>query len=230
MGNAVFPSPPGLDWKVKRTPTFRTLLETAANGYTVRVPMVIDPLWMFECSFEFLRDDPVHDELNQLLGFFLARQGAYDSFLLNLGSLTQNPLDSAVEDQPLTVDGNNCAPLVRTLGMSQYAEAIYELNGTPVIKQGGTAMTSGYTLYTPAQTAAGALNASGIAYSGNVVQFASTPSAPITADFGFYYRVIFSVGKGMSQDPQLGNDQQEFAMLWQAMYEAQEVTMVTARE
>jgi hypothetical protein len=232
MSNAVFPSLPGLDWKVKRTPTFRTLLETAANGYTVRVPMVIDPMWMFECSFEFLRDDPVHDELNQLLGFFLARRGAYDSFLLNLGSLTQNLLDSAVEDQPLTVDGNNCAPLVRTLGMSQYAEAIYEVNGTPVIKQSGTALVAGtnYTLYTPAQTAAGLLNANGITYSGQVVKFASTPSGPITADFGFYYRCIFSVGKGTSQDPQLGNDQQAFEMLWQAMYEAQEITMVTARE
>jgi hypothetical protein len=231
MGNAVFPTFPGVDWNVKRTPTFRTLMSTAANGYTVRVPMLTDPMWTFECSFEFLRDDS-HDELNQLLGFFLARQGAWDSFLLDLGSLTQNPLDSAVTDQPLTIDANNCAPLVRTLGISQYNETLYELNGTPVIKLNGTPLVAGtdYTLYTSTQTAAGTLNAGGIAYAGNVVTFLHAVSGAVTADFGFYYRVVFSIGKGTSQDPQLGNDQQDFEMLWLQMYEAQQLTFVTARE
>ena len=232
MSNAVFAPPPGLDWNIKRTPTFRTLLQAAANGSTVRVPMLVDPMWRFECSFEFLRDNPAQDELNQLLGFFLARQGSYDSFLLDLGSLTQNPLDSAVTDQPLTVDANRCAPLVRTLGASQYGEQIYELNGTPVIKLSGTALVPGtdYTLYTPAQTAAGVLNTNNISYAGYVVKFAYAIAFPVTADFGFYYRVIFSSGKGTASDPQLGNDQQEFAMLWQQMYEAQQITLVTVRE
>ena len=230
MGNSVFPQLAGLDWNVKRTPTFRTLLQSVANGFTVRVPQLTDPMWTFECSYEFLNEQ--NDDLNVLLGFFLARQGAYDSFLLNLGSLTQNPFDSAVTDQPLTIDANNCAPLVRTLGSSQYNEQIYELNGTPIIKSNGTPLVSGtdYTLYTATQTAAGTLNGNGITYAGCVVKFLHGISGAVTADFGFYYRVIFSIGKGTSQDPQLGNDQQDFEMLWQFMYEAQAITLVTARE
>jgi hypothetical protein len=141
-------------------------------------------------------------------------------------------LDSAVTDQPLTIDANNCAPLVRTLGISQYNETLYELNGTPVIKLNGTPLVAGtdYTLYTSTQTAAGTLNAGGIAYAGNVVTFLHAVSGAVTADFGFYYRVVFSIGKGTSQDPQLGNDQQDFEMLWLQMYEAQQLTFVTARE
>jgi hypothetical protein len=239
MSNAVFPVFPGLTWTVKRTPAFRKLLQTAANGYSVRVLMQSDPMWIFECSFSFLRDDVPNDELNQMLGFFLARQGGFDSFLLDLGALTKNPADSAVEDQPLTIDANNCAPLVRTLGSSDVKEAIYELNGTPAINLNGSPLAAGtdYTLYTPAQTAAGTLNANNVTYSGYAVKFLHSITGALTADFGFYYRVIFSSGKGMSQDPQIGDDQQDFELLWfagssglSAFYEAQQITLVTARE
>ena len=233
MGNAVFPTLAGLDWNVKRTPTFRTLLTATANGNTVRVPLLIDPMWMFECSFEFLRDDQAHDELNQLLGFFLTRQGSYDSFLLDLGSFTRNPLDSAVLGQMLAVDANNCAPLVRTLGGSGYNEAVYELNGTPTIYLNGAAQSAAaFTIYTAAQSAAGTLNANGISYAGCVVKFnaALAARAVVTADFGFYYRVIFSAGKGSSSDPQLGGDQQDFEAILLGLYQAQKITLVTSRE
>jgi hypothetical protein len=234
MSNAVFPTFPGLDWNVKRIPTFGTLAQAASNGMMVRIPRFLDPMWQFECSFEFLRDTCPNDEFNALLGFFLARQGGYDSFLLDLSTLTQNPADAFVEGQLLSLDGNNCAPLARSLGQSGNLEQIYELQGPPVVRDGnGNVLAAGtaYTLYCSCVPPSGVgtfqpYNGLG----GYYLQFASAPKLPVTADFGWYYRVIFSAGKGSAQDPQIGNDQQEFAALWYAMYEARQITLVTARE
>jgi hypothetical protein len=235
MSNAVFPTFPGLEWNVKRIPTFATMAQASSNGNMVRVPRFADPMWQFECSFEFLRDDS-NDELNKLLGFFLARQGSYDSFLLNLSTLTQNPLDSSVTGQVLTVDSNNNAGIVRTVGISGTPETIYELQAAPVFYNNGTLLTPNtqYALYCsqPGENGVGTfLTYSPQApYGGCYVHFLETLSGPVTANFSWYYRVIFSAGKGNAQDPQLGNDQQEFAALWFQLYEAREITLVSARE
>jgi hypothetical protein len=174
--------------------------------------------------------------LNKLLGFFLARQGSYDSFLLNLSTLTQNPLDSSVTGQVLTVDSNNNAGIVRTVGISGTPETIYELQAAPVFYNNGTLLTPNtqYALYCsqPGENGVGTfLTYSPQApYGGCYVHFLETLSGPVTANFSWYYRVIFSAGKGNAQDPQLGNDQQEFAALWFQLYEAREITLVSARE
>jgi hypothetical protein len=235
MSNVVFPTFPGLNWNVKRVPTFATMAQAASNGNMVRVPRFVDPMFQFECSFEFLRDDWNNDEMNKLLGFFLARQGSYDSFLLDLSTLTQNPRDAFVTSQVLTVDSNNNAGIVRTVGASDVPETIYELQGPPQIFAGGTLVTgSGPYLgcSQPNQSGAGswAVYEPLGGYGGYYVHFPTAPALPVTANFGWYYRVIFSAGKGNAQDPQLGNDQLEFAALWYQMYEAQEITLVSARE
>jgi hypothetical protein len=220
MSNVLFPNLPGLTWEVKRKPRFQTLVQTSANGYSVRTPLLADPLWEFTCAFEFLRDDALHDEFNLLEGFFLACRGQFDSFLLDLGMLTKNPDDSALQDQPLPVDSNHNAPLVRLRGASQYAEAVYEINGTPAIKKNGALLLAGtdYNLIAPSNAAT--LNANGITYTGYVVQLLSAPAASdvISADFGFLYRVRFQ------------QDEQEFSLFSQLLYEAQEVKLVSARE
>ena len=89
MSDTIFPSFPGLSWDVKRSDRRATMIQSSANGREVRIPRSQDPLWDFELSYEFLRDDVVHDELNTLLAFWEARQGAYDSFLLDLSTITQ---------------------------------------------------------------------------------------------------------------------------------------------
>jgi hypothetical protein len=222
MSNVLFPTLPGLTWDVKRKPCFHTLVQTVATGYSVRLPLLADPLWEFTCSFEFLRDDVPHDEFNLLEGFFLSRKGQFDSFLLDLGSLTKNSDDSALEDQLLPIDANGNAPLVRLRGASQYAESVYEINGVPAIKKNGGLLVAGtdYNLVAPGEVAN--LNANGISYGGYVVQLLTHagvgPSDVITADFGFLYRVRFQ------------QDEQEFGLFAQLLYEAQEVKLVSARE
>jgi hypothetical protein len=219
MSNALFPQLAGLSWGVKRTPNFKTLLQEAANGYAVRVPLLQDPLWDFELDYEFLRDTVMSGatELQRLVAFFLARQGAFDSFLLDLQALTQSAADSSVMGASVTPDVNLCIPLVTPWG-----ETVYELNGTPVLYLNGSALTSGsdYIVYTAAQTATGTLNANGIAYRGCVAQLTNTPSSGsiFTLDLAWYYRVRFA------------QDAQEFEAFSFLLYQAQNVKLKSARE
>lgn len=221
MSNAVFPAQrlAGLQWSVRRTPNFATLKQRAANGNMVRIPELQDPLWDFDLGFEFLRDRNAGDELATLLKFFEARQGAYDSFLLDLAELTQNPLDSANPGLQLAADVNHCVPLVTSLG-----EQIYEVNAVDWIKNNGITIPEGsgagdWALYTAAQTASGTLNANGIAYRGCVAKLGSAVApGTVTAAWSWYYRVRFA------------EDKQDFEAFSYLLYEAQSMRFTTARE
>jgi hypothetical protein len=72
---------PGLAYTVHKRPRFSTLVHQAQSGVSVRNAQMQYPIWEFELSYEFLRDD-VTNEYRTLLGFFLKRQGGFDTFLL----------------------------------------------------------------------------------------------------------------------------------------------------
>lgn len=78
-----FNSPlPGLSIEVTKTPRFRTRISEAASGNEVRYAQAEYPRWDFELSYEFLEDRALADtSLKTIMGFFLARQGSFDSWL-----------------------------------------------------------------------------------------------------------------------------------------------------
>lgn len=78
-----FNSPlPGLSIEVTKTPRFRTTISEAASGGEVRYAQAEYPRWDFELSYEFLEDRALADtSLKTIMGFFLARQGSFDSWL-----------------------------------------------------------------------------------------------------------------------------------------------------
>src|ERR1700740_1901259 len=82
MSNAIFPPLAGLEYPVTRTPIFKTLVQESVSGKENRAALRRYPLWKWSLSFNFLRDDS-NNEFRTLLGFYLARQGAYDSFLFD---------------------------------------------------------------------------------------------------------------------------------------------------
>ena len=99
MTLAVLPALAGLEYPVVRTPVFKTLTQETASGMETRAALQLYPRWRYTLSFNFLRDD-ANDEFRTLLGFFLARRGAYEAFLFN------DPDDNAVTGQPIgTGDG-----------------------------------------------------------------------------------------------------------------------------
>jgi len=77
--NEVFPVLPGLMWRRKRTPMFKTTVQQSVNGREYRIPHMDFPLWRWELSYEVLRDDALN-ELRTLVSMFLRHRGRFASF------------------------------------------------------------------------------------------------------------------------------------------------------
>jgi hypothetical protein len=120
-------------------------------------------------------------DLRTLLGFYLARNGQFDSFLYS------DPTDNTVapEDQTLpivTSGGISYTPIQRQMG--EFYEDITDLDGTLTLYDNGT-LTTDYTLIGPG------VALDGYAFMGLVAQWGSPPTGPITAAFSFFFRVRF---------------------------------------
>lgn len=172
MSDAVFPTLPGLAWSVGKTPEFSTIVKTATNGGETRIALWSAPRWHFKLKYELLRDDATN-EMRTLAGFFLQRQGQFDSFLF------RDPDDCLVSDQRLgTGDGlTTTFTLLRDFGgfiepvgaVDSSAAMSFAVDGRPV--------------------AAGAFSVAG-----NQVRFSQPPAAGVrvTGSFAFFFRVRFA--------------------------------------
>lgn len=173
MGNAVFPTFPGLKWGRKKTAVWSTGTQKSASGREFRTAYYTYPQWRFSLSFEVLRTKASVNELEKLAGFFNARKGSFESFLY------EDPADNAVTDQPVgnTVQGVARYQLVRSMG--GFIEPVSAVKERPAVKVGGTALADGrdYTV-----TDKGVL----------VFNTPQPPGRPITWTGGFYFRVRFT--------------------------------------
>lgn len=172
MSNAVFPTLPGLAWNVTRRPTWSTLVKQSVSGREYRAQQYSAPLWRYKLTFEFLRASTAYPELQQLLAFFNARAGSFDSWLY------ADPDDSVAVLQPFG-SGNGTAvafQLVRSLG--GYTESVVDLAGAPQVYVGGVLQTAG-THYT--------INGAGL------VTFTTAPGAGVSLTWSgsYYWRCRF---------------------------------------
>ncbi|MDB5358845.1 MAG: uncharacterized protein JWO51_142 [Rhodospirillales bacterium] len=112
MSNAIFPTLPSLSWSTFKRPTFSTRISKRTSGREVRAANYAYPLYEFELTYEALRASQVYVELQTLMGFFLQRQGSFDSFLFT------DPTDNTVASQVIaTGDGVTTSfTLVRAVG------------------------------------------------------------------------------------------------------------------
>lgn len=163
MSNAVFPVLPGLAWNVVRSPGFNTKTFRSVNGKEVRAAFMGYPLWSFTQTFDVLRKGRGLAELEQLAGFFMARQGSFDSFLFN------DPDFNSVTDQEFGVgDGVTTQfQLVRVIG--GFVEPVQNVNVLAGIKDAGVAtaaytVSSGLVTFTTAPLAGHSLTWSGTYY------------------------------------------------------------------
>ena len=131
VSGPVFPVLPGLKWDVVKQPEFSTKIQRSASGREARAAFWTYPLWTYKLGYELLRDDATN-ELDTLLGFFLARRGAFDSFLF------LDPDDNTITGQAFGIgDGVTAAfQLQRTLGA--FTEPCRDIKGTPTIYVDGT--------------------------------------------------------------------------------------------
>jgi uncharacterized protein (TIGR02217 family) len=230
MSNFLFPKIRGLGWSVVKTPTFATDIQQSLAGREVRIQNYQNPIWEFTLTYEYLLNDPrFRDENEQtplegLVGFFLARGGQFDDFLLNETDLTGRLEDSVYSGQlclntvtgnTYTGDGSTASfQLVRNVG--GYLEACQNpANQTATVYLNGAPKVQGsdYTI------------------SNGVVIFAVPPSSgvAVTADFTFLHRVRFDTGTARSSS---GSTKEgiEFNNFYYNLYECKEVQLVSVRK
>lgn len=156
MTAIVLPSLPGLGWDIVRTPVFNTSVQTAISGKECRIAYQTYPRWKWELTFNILRSSAAYTEFQQLVGFFNARMGQFDSFEFS------DPDDNAVTGQAISTGNGSTAAyqLVRTFGgfiepvlAPNTVSAVY-LAGMSIPTAGISAPTSGALT----STAAGALS------------------------------------------------------------------------
>lgn len=83
MSNSVFPSFPGLDVSVKRTPFFETSIQKSRSGKELRASWSATPRYAYKLKFNVLRSVAALQEVQTLMTFFETHRGRWDSFLFN---------------------------------------------------------------------------------------------------------------------------------------------------
>jgi uncharacterized protein (TIGR02217 family) len=218
MSNVLFPKIKGLAWNITRNPTFATEIQQSLAGREVRIQNFQNPIWEITLSYEYLLNDPKFRDENEqtpletLVGFFLARGGQFDDFLLNESDLTGRLEDSVYSGQPIgTGDGaTKSFQIVRNIG--GFLEAVQNpMNQAATVYLNGVAKVQG-TDYTIAN---------------GVVTFSAAPAsaASVTADFVALQRVRFDVGSSRS-----GKEGLEFSNFYFNLYECKEVQLISVRK
>lgn len=218
MSNVLFPKIRGLAWNITKTPTFSTEIQESLAGREVRIQNFQNPIWEFSLTYEYLLNDPKSRDENEqtpleaLVGFFLARGGRFDDFLLNESEVTGRLEDSVYTGQPIgTGDGaTKSFQIVRNIG--GFLEAVQNpMNQTATVYVDGSTVVPG-TDYSIAN---------------GVVTFVVAPLAgkKITVDFIMLHRVRFHTGSSLS-----GKEGIEFSNFYFNLYECKEVQLISVRK
>ena len=145
MSNEVFPQFPGLGWGAKKTPVFTTNIQKSSIKTETRISYHDTPMYRWKLPLEFLRDDPnsqspVGDEAEYktLMNFFLARKGAFESFLY------KDPTDNAVIDQQFGIgDGMTKSFQLSRVIMGDFSEPVHNVEAIQSIT------VNGFEVYAP---------------------------------------------------------------------------------
>jgi uncharacterized protein (TIGR02217 family) len=222
MSNAVFPKLKGITWDITIAPTWSTVLQVSASGREVRAANQQYPLWSIGLTYEVLPDTPppadaaAYSNFKTLLGFYNARQGNLDDFLLNIPDLLGG--DSSAEGQSIVDEysqghmellglGDGVTtdfPLVKDFG--GFMDLIQNPTGVSKVWVNGADIGAAYTL----------LNATP---NFGVIRLNAAPAAAqeVRADFGFQWRCRFD------------DDALEFNNWQRRLWEAKTVKLKTVR-
>src|SRR5215475_10138600 len=147
MSSVVLPKFLGAAFSIAKAPKFSTLVQESASGKELRLALQAMPRWQITLTYEYLYArqrysaasqvpdssaliDPANLIANDwaaLAGFFAARQGAYDDFLLD--DQDEDPIISGVNGAIGSGDGSTTSFQVqRQLG--SFSEIVQNINGT----------------------------------------------------------------------------------------------------
>jgi uncharacterized protein (TIGR02217 family) len=181
MSTAILPSLAGLGFDVTRAPVWDTTVQQAISGKETRIAKLTYPRWKWDLTYSVLRSGAAFGELQQLAGFFNARQGMFDTFLY------QDADDNGVTGQQIaTGDGATTSfQLIRAFGGFIEPVLAPNLSQTINVYVNGALQASGTSVM-----GWGASSPSGP----GMLTFAAAPAsgAIVTADFSYYFPVRMS--------------------------------------
>jgi uncharacterized protein (TIGR02217 family) len=200
----IFPALPGLAWSVTKSPISQTRIQRAVSGRELRALDYPYPLYQFQLTFAVLRQNVAggYNELNTLMAFYKACQGAYGTFLFD------DPTDDTITGQLVGVgdSSNNAFQLVRTNGgLVAFTEPVVAVNQLSAVYLAGIRQNP------VTYSCATGLNSTGI------LTFSAPPATgtAITADFSYYFRCRFV------------NDSYEFENFMYQLWRVQKLSFMT---
>src|SRR5579885_131809 len=153
MSSALFPKFLGAAFSITKAPRFNTLIQESTSGKELRLALQAIPRWEITLTYEYLYArqrylaanqvpdasaliDPVNLIANDwaaLAGFFAARQGAFDDFLLD--DQDEDPVISEVNGLIGVGDGSTRSFQLQRQRVS-CIEPVYNINGDRVLPAG----------------------------------------------------------------------------------------------
>lgn len=140
MSTAVFPKLKGLTWNRVKTPQFSTLIQRGTDGSEVRASYYPFPIWKWALTYNYLDERNAETDLQQLMGFYLQRSGALDSFLF------QDWNDNFVTAEQFAVGDGSTTTFALTRTFGGFQEPIGGVDGvtsTAIVYIDGVAATYG---------------------------------------------------------------------------------------
>lgn len=197
-----------MGFSVKKTPQFKTQIQTAVSGRELRLTYKPIPTWLFQVRYEFLRDasdtrqgtmfgpagwGTTSNDLRTLMGFFLSVQGSFSPFYFN------DPTDDFVAGQVIgTGDGSTTQfQLIRTMGTppASFNEPIIAPASLPTVYLNGVAdPSSNWTLSAPGGVLAfNSAPGNGVVITADINYFFYCRMAEDTQDFEYFLYQLWSV-------------------------------------
>jgi uncharacterized protein (TIGR02217 family) len=173
-----FPTLPGLTWGIHKKPIFSTVVASHVSGREVRTALYQNPIWEFEVAFEGLDSTATGaypplgaQSLQTLIGFFLSRQGQYETFLFS------DPTDSVVTVGAIGMGDGSTATFTLSRYMGAFFEPVGWVTSVSNVYLNGVNQSSGWSLSTP-----------------NSLVFTTAPSSgvAIAATFTYAFQCRFS--------------------------------------
>jgi uncharacterized protein (TIGR02217 family) len=171
-----FPTLAGLGWSVHKKPVFSTIVASHVSGREVRDALYQNPIWQFELTFDGLSSSPTSypglgaNSMQTLMGFFLACQGQYNTFLYT------DPNDSGATDITFATGDGTTTVFTFSRYMGAFLEPVGWVTSVSNVYLNGVNQAAGWSLSTP-----------------NSLVFTSAPGggASIAASFTYAFQCRF---------------------------------------
>lgn len=204
MSTSILPTLPGVAWPVVRSPQWDTTIQKAISGKETRIARESYPRWTWTLSYNILRSAAAFAEYQNLVGFFNACLGQFDTFQY------LDSIDNTVTGQQIAIgDGvTTVFQLVRSFG--GFIEPVFAPNAVSGVYLNGIKQLSGVS-----NTAWGTANSQGP----GVLIFTSPPAngVVITADFTYYWPCRFNM------------DSIELSQFLSGMHELKKLSLISVK-